>query len=349
MTTVRAALVVDKEMCEVHHRRHRLVSSLLEEFPGSQLFPATGNYAPIVREVRERQSDFECVIVFAKFMNIYKQDNLFAGLRGPVYMVEHDAWMNYSERNPLYRRWSEYLSKNRIDAIAVSGRSVQERLQEEGFQCWYLPKAAPAAFLEHRNSYSGCVCMFGNTQSLPGMYESRKEMFDSVRRVGLLDRLGFKCGAGFAKMRQTLASPRGIPRIHTLRFEFREMPEMLRLYSAAIICDIGMREPMAKHFEVSGLGVAPIRDDETKGELEKLGYKDGESMVLYNGVDDLVDKLNFYSQNDGQLRSIQDAAREAARANTWEVRARTLRDYIENLLQTDWKGNSVGMERRSCG
>lgn len=332
-TLLRAAFIIDSEMCDVQHRRHRLVSSILDNFPDSQVFPAIEDYLAVIRNVKDRQTDFDFVLLFAKFMHIHQHKNLFRGINLPIFMVEHDAWLNFSESNPFYRRWSEFLSKNRVDAIAVSGLSVCERLQDEGYPCWYLPKAAPAAFLEYRNSYSGCICMFGNTQSLPGMYEARKDMFGSIRQIGLLDRLGFKLGVHFIRVRQMLPVPSRAPRIHTLRFEFRKMPEMLSLYSAAIICDIGMREPMAKHFEVSALGVIPIRDDETERELRQLGYKDGESMLVYKSAEDLTDKLIHLSQNRDEVVEMQNATRKVARANTWEVRARRFCECIADSLQ----------------
>jgi hypothetical protein len=349
---VRTAFLVDEEISDYVAV---LTASIIHECAGVQPFFAGPDYGRVVKEIRDRQNDFDCLIVFLRFANLCKEDNLFAGIRLPIIMLEHDAWMNFSAKNPYFGKWSDYLSKNKIDEIAVSGIHAYERLREEGFRSFYLPKGTPGHFLQHPNSYSGFVCMFGNTICWPGTYEPRTDLFDAIKPLGFLEKLEWKLGsrprmvktreiASFlsappsrlgptlARMHQCL--PRGAGRlpIHRLRFGHREMPEMLRLYSASVICDTGMHEPMMKHFEISGLGLAPIRDDEAKDELEALGYRDRESMILYSNAENLFEKLRHYAGNEDRLRPIQEKAREVARLNTWEIRAKTLLEHIESLL-----------------
>jgi len=63
-------------------------------------------------------------------------------------------------------------------------------------------------------------------------------------------------------------------------------------------------------------------------ELEELGYRDGQSMVVYESVDDLREKLNYYSRHNDQLTAIQHNARAASAHNTWEHRASDLKRFL---------------------
>ncbi len=111
------------------------------------------------------------------------------------------------------------------------------------------------------------------------------------------------------------------------------MPEALARYAGCVICDRGLEEPMAKHFEVAALGRAPIRDDEAEAELIALGYRDGESMVVYRSLDDLLAKLDHYRRHPAALRAIQAGARAASRPHSWEARARSLRQALVGVLR----------------
>ncbi|MBI5094606.1 MAG: glycosyltransferase [Candidatus Hydrogenedentes bacterium] len=308
------------------------VTAVVQVSPEMDVFPAGPDYGKAMAAIRDRQNDYDCLITFLRFSNICERSDFFDGVRLPTIMLEHDAWMNFSDRNPYYRKYSEYLSRERVDAIVVSSLFVQERLEQEGHRCIYLPKGAPASFLHQPNSYSGFTCVFGSTICFPGTYEIRKSVYDAVKEISFLDKVGFKLGSRFVRVRQRMPRRNGQLPVHRLRFRFRDMPGMLSRYSASIICDAGMSEPMAKHFEVSALGLVPIRDPEAKVELELLGYKDGKSMIIYEDVDDLVDKLRYYSEHRDALHLLQDSARDAARANTWEVRAASLRRLVEGFL-----------------
>jgi hypothetical protein len=326
---MRVAFIVDKQILACVEP---FVSSIRQEFQGIAMFPVGDDYRKAVREIQERQHDFDFVFIFLRFGHLYEQEDLFGGIRLPVIMLEHDAWFNFVDRNPYYRMWSDYLSREKIDLIVVSGLSVHERLQAEGHRSFYLPKGAQSTYLQEQNSYSGFVCLYGVTAAGPGMYERREEVYNAIKPIGLWDKVGFKLGPNFLRLRQRLPGRKSSLPIHRIRFAFRDMPRVLSLYSASILCDIGMHEPMAKHFEVSALGLVPIRDDETKDELEKLGYKDEESMILYTSVDDLMEKLTYYAGHVDRLKPLQKKTREVARRNTWEVRAKKLREHLERLL-----------------
>lgn len=119
-----------------------------------------------------------------------------------------------------------------------------------------------------------------------------------------------------------------MPDVSRIDFSYPRMPDVLKYYSAAIICDRGLREPMMKHFEVAALGLAPFRDDECQEELQEHGYHDGESMVLYRDVGELQEKMRFYGDRPNVLNRIQEQARQVTRAHTWERRADELIQFL---------------------
>ena len=58
--------------------------------------------------------------------------------------------------------------------------------------------------------------------------------------------------------------------------------------------------------------IHPLPEAETVEELDKLGYKDGLSMIVYRNLEDLCEKIEYFSQNPEELVSLQNGAREAA-------------------------------------
>jgi hypothetical protein len=314
---MRAALLIEKDMCDPSHRRYAFVSALRSEFPGAELFPTKDDHAAVLRRIAERRSEFDVLVTFAYFRQLQHTANALRSIQLPVVVVEHDAYGNYVETSSRRGEFSRFLLRGRIELMAVSGRRHCERLRAEGHSCIYLPKAAPAHFLTERNHHSGTFCAFGSV-SHP-VYARRAALFRELQTVSALDPL---------PRGDRSEQPSTGPVVHNLRFEFVEMPSVLARYSGCVICDLGLEEPMAKHFEVAALGLAPIRDDEVEAELNDLGYRDGESMIVYRSKDDLIDKLDHYRRHEEELRRIQAGARAASRRHTWEERARALSEVV---------------------
>lgn len=239
----------------------------------------------------------------------------------PVVMIEYDAHANFNPAGSIYGLLTEFLGKARIDLLVVSGRRWCDDLRRLGPEVLYLPKAAPASFLTRGNHGSGAFCAFGSVAH--GQYAERAALFNAIRPTISIDVAQTGLDRTLATLRAAITARHDGPVVHRLRFPYPDMATLLAWYSGCIICDRGLGEPMIKHFESAALGVAPVRDDEAEGELEALGYRDEESMVVYRSRQDLFDKLAHYHRHRSDLERIQAGARAVSGRHTWEERART--------------------------
>lgn len=324
---MRIALVVEHDFCRPTHRRHALIAALAREFSDSVLFPVNKNHATVADELSGRRGEFDCALTFLYFDALYDAREAFKTIELPFVMIEHDILLNYSDTNSARGKFSAFFSQCPVDLLVLSGLEGCSRLRAEGKECLYSPKAAPESFLSYPNRYTGFYCAFGSHRD--AIYSQRARLYErfAPRDFSYLLARGFPQAT--VELRQRLTRQTDQVQVHRLRFSFRQMPRLLSLYSGCLICDTGLLEPMAKHFEAGALGVVPFRDRESEYELTELGYRDGESMVIYDNGDDLEEKLRYYHSNAGALRKLQDGARRATVPNTWENRARDLRGALE--------------------
>ena len=93
-------------------------------------------------------------------------------------------------------------------------------------------------------------------------------------------------------------------------------------------------EAMAKFFEGAGAGCCPIAD--AMGDLQSLGFRDGETALTFHTHAELVEKLRTALNTPEKLRAMGSAAARLARAeHTWAHRAQALRNVISSRLRLD--------------
>ena len=63
---------------------------------------------------------------------------------------------------------------------------------------------------------------------------------------------------------------------------------------------------------VRALGKLSDSPNEVADELCNFGYRDGRSMIVYENVSDLREKLKFYSRHKDRMITIQEGARTAS-------------------------------------
>lgn len=303
-----------------------LVRSVLSSLNRHINISTSDDYYSLVSRVSSVQDNFDVIIVFLRSGQLFKHPGLFDEFRLPVVVVEHDAYQNSLDWHPRYRAWTHYFSQNPVAALCVSGNQAFSDLYGKiPGRVKRIAKAAPANFLKSNINKSGRYCLFGTIQL--GIYIERNDLFDAIRAHTIYDRIIRKWSLyGVSYLLSQIIKIK--PDISRIDFAYTEMQQVLRYYSAVIICDRGLREPMMKHFEVAALGLVPFRDDECVEELEGHGYRDGESMVVYENVDDLKEKMRFYANHLNLMNRIQETAREVTRQHTWEKRAEELVSFI---------------------
>jgi len=324
---MRVAFFVERDMCHPTHRRYAFVSTIIRHFENCAVFISNGNHVEISKRIVGQQADFDGVLTFLYGDSLLESCDVLQDLDIPLIVIEHDAYQNYIVEQDGFGLFSTFLSRCPVDLFVVSGLTTIRRFRREGQRCLYLPKAAPEAFLEFPNRESGFFCAFGSHRHI--VYQHRAKLLRHVAPQRWFDPLGRVLPVLTANIRQSADAISGNMTVHRLKFRFSQMAELLSLYSACVICDTGLNEPMAKHFEVSALGLVPFRDGECSDELAELGYRNGQSMVVYDDCEDLIEKIRYFSRNAGELTRMQQHARRAAVGNTWEIRARELYRVLE--------------------
>jgi len=323
---MRVAVLLEQDFCHPSWRFHSFNAAISREFPDGELFPVRNNYAVVAEKIADRRADFQCVISFCYFSRMRHQAAAMASIGLPLVLYETDTLLNYRTGYYKFGRLSNFLSICPVDILVTTGKWSFDRFTADGQHCFYLPKAAPAAFLSQPNRHSGHFCLFGSFKD--PIYADRAALFEQITPSSRFEPMRLVFPETMTRLRQRLAARRREPGVHRLRFRFSQMAAVLRHYSGVVICDKGLNETMAKHFEIAALGLAPFRDNEVVDELEELGYRDGQSMVVYESVDDLREKLNYYGRHNNQLMAIQHGARAASVHNTWERRASDLKRFL---------------------
>lgn len=324
--SVSAIILSDLYTSNPHSDINPYLIAIEGSFPTVKKIVAGNNYYQAIVELRSIKPKFDVIVTLLRSGLLFEHPNLFTDLDQPVVVIEHDACQNSIESSIRYGAWMRYFKSNPVSAMCVSGHQPLRDLKGNipGI-VKYIPKGAPERFLNGGINISGRYCLFGSVQL--GMYKERKALFDAIRAHTVYDRVirkwsMYQASYFFSRIW------RNTPDVSRIDFSYTEMPNVLQYYSAAIICDRGLREPMMKHFEVAALGLVPFRDDECVEELEEHGYRDGESMVVYENADDLKEKMRFYANRLSLMNQIQYKAREVTRQHTWEKRAKELVNFI---------------------
>jgi len=323
---MRVAVLLEQDFRHPSWRFHSFNAAISREFPDGELFPVHNNYAAVAERIAKRRADFQCVISLCYFGRMRHHAAAMASIGLPLVLYETDAFMNYVSGYYQFGRLSDFLSTCPVDILITTGKWSFDRFTADGQQCFYLPKAAPAAFLRQSNRHSGYFCLFGSFKD--PIYADRAALFEQITPSSRFEPMRLVFPETMTRLQQSLSAGRREPGVHRLRFRFSQMAAVLRHYSGVVICDKGLNEAMAKHFETAALGLAPFRDNEVVDELEELGYRVGQSMIVYESVDDLREKIDYYSRHKDKLVAIQHAARAASVDNTWEHRASDLKRFL---------------------
>jgi hypothetical protein len=244
----------------------------------------------------------------------------FAGIRA---MYDFDINANYHNLAgthhgalPLRGAWPPVVRAHRFDLVLTTGGRVRDALEDDGIAAEWLPKAYDHERLADRGGPRHGVCTFGQTY---------------LSRAAVLHRLG---RAGVA--------------VERFSCPYDELDDHLNRYAGALVCNLGAElrpgpwwrvvhrlvpsagvtlgpgfEPMIKNFEVAGAGCAPICD--RLEDLDALGFVDGETMVGWSDVDELVDVLRHHADRPDELVAVgRRAAAFVAANHTWAHRARRL-------------------------
>lgn len=258
---------------------------------------------------------FDRVVYFVRFRDLAVEPPVdWGSFSGSRVMVDHDAYNNYpdlGQAQGLLGQWPVEFRRHRFDLLICSGREVTERLCRDDINARWVPKGYdPALFHDEQGERNGW-CTFGT------LWRARAAMFTRIRSADVaLQRLSVpyeQLGTELNRFIACIVCNMGAKvRLGKLgRFANRRWPGILTEMLPGI-------EPMIKNFEAAAAGCAVFAD--WIPELEQLGFIDGENVVFYRDLDELVEKVR--DADDQRLRIIGSAgATLAASRHTWRHRA----------------------------
>lgn len=269
---------------------------------------------------------YDAVLIFVAFTALRRAPTLqwrgFAGLRA---LLDHDVIQNYSDfwRTRLRGAWPPVFRRHRFDLMLTTGQGLQSRLENEGIRSDWLPKAFEAdRFVDHAGPRAGLV-------SYGSAYPSRVTAERALRAAGLpLRRIDMM---PYPELPQALASYLACMAISSELSLPAFCRPFLRCLPARVVPIRPGLEPMAKFFEAAGAGCCPIAD--TMSDLEPLGFKDGETAILFRSHPELVERVRHWLARPEELRRLgSSAARLAHARHTWTHRVGELRDILKRRL-----------------
>ena len=128
-------------------------------------------------------SRYDRILFFLRFKKEMRQWRFIRTLPDLV-ILEHDAYQNYipckytGKFSAHYRRmpWARIIS---------SGAQVSQRLREEGFDAYFVPKGYDQALLSYQGRERDIELAFvGSTKS--GAYSERKALLDELAKLSLI-------------------------------------------------------------------------------------------------------------------------------------------------------------------
>ena len=239
---------------------------------------------------------YRAIIWFVGFKHLTrKKPFLWGNFKGKRVMYDWDVYMNYSTfaGDKYFGCWPETFKRQEFDTLVTTGKYVRDRLESDGVNAVWIPKGFDGNRFKNECKNRDGICFYGRP------YKDRANMLDVVELDGW--------------------------NVNKIRCNYFYLSVELNKYFGCVM-DNGI-EPMAKHFEVSASGCAPITND--IDELYSLGFEDGKTMIVYDSHDELLDELNHYYNHKDQLQAIGlFASKLAKKEHTWEKRV----DMFKSVL-----------------
>lgn len=263
----------------------------------------------------------DAVIVFWPYRDLARTEPLhMSRLRTRAVMLEHDAFGDFTTWGSLQGTWKSTFTRHEFELLVCSGVRSEEHFSHLGVQTAVVHKGySPTRFHDLTMDRAG-LCTYG------APYPSRVALQRALRhgRVPLT-----QITAPYSEL--NLHLNRSLAMVTTVRGSeprFGSIGKAIqRARPSTLVRTEPAPEPMMKHFEAAGAGLA-VFTDPTR-DLAVLGFIEGTNVVTFHDLNDLVDKTRYWLARPDQLRQIgANAGALAATRHTWAHRAAELERAI---------------------
>ena len=271
-------------------------------------------------------SGFDLVLSRLKFRHLASMKSIHWHGTGAlkVHWDEDGFWDGLWSRSTFQGLWSEHWARIGFDHLVVTGSRAQEYFLERGIPTSTVHKGFSAYdFADVDGHRHRGLAMYG--QEYPSRVLARKSLMRAGLPVGHLDVPYARLSEALNSWVAALVCTMDGRVLGGERFE-----PMARRFPHLFVRTRPGPEPMLKLFEAAASGCGTFTD--ASPDLAELGFVDGETAIIYEDIDELVDKARHYFSDLDALRTIGRQGSSLCRdRHTWEARARSLRALIETL------------------
>ncbi len=262
---------------------------------------------------------YDRIIFFLRFKKEIRQRRFIRTVPNLV-ILEHDAYQNYIT-DKYQGVFSEHYRALPWARIICSGYELSLRLRAEGFDAVFVAKGYDQALLQNRGQRRDIELGFlGSIESKT--YDSRRQLLEQLAsREQLL-------------VKRTRSGEEYAATLNRIRF--------------FISADVGLGEYMIKNFEAMACGCIVVAWDQGEVENQALGLVDMENIVLYQGIDELLGKLEQLRASPGLADDIATAGQRLAEQNySWEKLGADVARALQTPLRQRRCRTFLGINRYS--
>ena len=195
-------------------------------------------------------------------------------------ILEHDVWTNYYPGAKYYGKFSRHYRDLPWARVLVSSHQLSLKLQNEDHNAIFIPKPYDSTFLKNLHKERDIdIAFVGSTDN--SVYTQRNTLLTSLsKRVGL----------------RAITTKPGNDYLNSLN--------RIKIFVGA---DIGFCEYMTKNFEAMACGCLLFTWSQGAEENQAIGFIDLKNVVLYNSVDEFVEKLALINSDPDRAQRIATA------------------------------------------
>lgn len=260
---------------------------------------------------------YDRIIFFLRFKKEIRQRRFIRTVPKLV-ILEHDAYQNYIV-DKYQGKFSEHYRALPWARVICSGYVLAQRLREEGFDAVFVAKGYDQQLLENSGLQRDIELGFlGSIESKT--YDSRRQLLEQLAQTETLLVKRTKSGEEYA---QTL---------NRIRF--------------FISADVGLGEYMIKNFEAMACGCVVVAWNQGEAENKGLGLLDMENIVLYQALDELLEKLQQLRADPALADSIAAAGQALAETRySWEKLGADVAAALQAPLRRKTSSSILGLKR----
>ncbi|MCM8536375.1 MAG: glycosyltransferase [Lentisphaeraceae bacterium] len=252
-------------------------------------------------------SKYDRIIIFLRFKKELAQVDFIQTIPNLI-ILEHDSYQNYMKGCKYKGKFTKYYSQLVWAKILVSGYTVCQKLQAEGFDANFVPKGYDSDLLIDLGKERTVECGFiGGLKN--STYKARRKFLEGL--------VGGEIGL---EIMQT-----------TPGNDYLETMNKIKFFISA---DIGFGEYMIKNFEAMACGCILFTYSHGSKENSAIGFEDLKNVVLYNSKVELLEKLNILRSDKVLSAKIAKAGTLLAQNYTWDKIAQKAASVIEEPLRT---------------